>query len=163
MSHRDLFIGEREMAVIDRVLVKLRSLTRAQLVALISASGQPIGTAPPDADTDALSLAALAAGSFAATRQLAELLKEKEFTLLFHEGKESNLHVVQVTDQFLLLITFGRDVQIGRMRLFTQRAVEALKPVLDQADVSRKEHSGVLLDDDYWNQAGIAIDTLPNE
>lgn len=163
MNHKGLLIDEHQMALIDKVLVRLRCLTRAQLVALISASGQPIGFAPTDAETDTVSLAALAAGSFAATRQLAELLKEREFTLLFHEGKESNLHVMQVTEDVLLLITFGRDVQIGRMRLFTQRAVEVLKPILESADLSSRLTGPVLLDEDYWNQAGSAIDALPDE
>ena len=68
---------------------------------------------------DTLSLASLAASSFAATQQLAAVLNEREFTLLFHEGRDSNLHVAQVTDQVLLVITFGRETQVGKVRLYT--------------------------------------------
>ena len=71
------------------------------------------------------------------------MLSEREFTLLFHEGKESNLHVMQVTDQILLLITFGRETQVGRVRLYTSRALEVLKPVLESAeDTEWRRQSG---------------------
>ena len=116
------------------MLEKLRAVSGSQFAALVSTSGQPIAISPPDVESDTLSLAALAASSFAATRQLAQILSEREFTLLFHEGKESNLHVMQVTDQILLLITFGRDTQVGRVRLYTSRALEVLKPVLESAE-----------------------------
>jgi predicted regulator of Ras-like GTPase activity (Roadblock/LC7/MglB family) len=123
---------------------------------MISTSGQPITTAPADVDTDTLTLAALAAGSFAATRQLAEVLNEREFTLLFHEGRESNLHVMQVTEQILLLITFGHDTQVGRVRLYTSRALEVLKPIFEDAEDS--SGGAPIIDRDYSREAGAAID-----
>jgi hypothetical protein len=70
---------------------------------------------------------------------LAQILSEREFTLLFHEGKEANLHVMQVTDHILLLITFGRETQVGRVRLYTSRALEVLKPALESAENTNGE------------------------
>jgi hypothetical protein len=85
-------------------------------------------------------------------------LSEKEFTLLFHEGRESNLHVAQVTDQILLVITFGRETQVGKVRLYTNRAIEVLKPIFTSAeDDSEKE---LVIDDDYSHLADEAIDSL---
>ncbi len=161
-GRRGLVINDEQMQLIDGVLNKLRRVTASQFVALISTSGQPITTSPPHADADTLSLAALAAGSFAATRQLAEVLKEREFSLLFHEGRESNLHVMQVTEQILLLITFGHDTQVGRVRLYTGRAVEVLKPVFEAAeDTTGGER---IIDHDYSREAGTAIDSwFPGE
>ena len=153
---RGLVINDEQMQMIDVVLNKLQRVAGSNFVALISTSGQPITSAPADADADTLSLAALAAGSFAATRQLAEVLKEREFTLLFHEGKESNLHVMQVTDQILLLITFGHQTQVGRVRLYTSRALEVLKPIFQDAEVT--EGGEQIIDRDYSQEAGTAID-----
>jgi predicted regulator of Ras-like GTPase activity (Roadblock/LC7/MglB family) len=151
-------INEEQMQMIDGVLGKLQRVCGSNFCALISTSGQPITTVPADIDADTLSLAALAAGSFAATRQLAEVLNEREFTLLFHEGKESNLHVMQVTDQILLLLTFGHDTQVGRVRLYTSRALEVLKPVFEDAEDTSGGESSQLIDRDYSRQAGTAID-----
>ena len=158
MSRRKgLVISDEQMRLVDGVLAKLRRVSGSKFVALVSTSGQPITTSPPDAHSDTLSLAALAAGSFAATRQLAEVLSEREFTLLFHEGKESNLHVVQVTEQILLLITFGRETQVGRVRLYTSRALEVLKPVFEGAE---NVGGDSIIDREYSREAGEAIDDL---
>lgn len=155
---KGLVINDDQMQMIDGVLAKLQRVAGSNFVALISTSGQPITTAPADVDADTLSLAALAAGSFAATRQLAEVLKEREFTLLFHEGRDTNLHVMQVTEQILLLLTFGHDTQVGRVRLYTSRALEVLKPIFEDAEESTEGEP--LIDRDYSREAGTAIDDL---
>lgn len=155
---RGLVISDEQIRFVDDVLAKLRRMSGSRFAALISTSGQPITTSPVEIESDTLSLAALAASSFAATRQLAEVLEEREFTLLFHEGKESNLHVVQVTDQVLLLITFGHETQVGRVRLYTLRALEVLKPVFEPAEDMIGGDS--MLNADYSREADAAIDSL---
>jgi predicted regulator of Ras-like GTPase activity (Roadblock/LC7/MglB family) len=155
---KGLVISDEQMKVIDGVLSKLQQVTGSNFVALISTSGQPITVSPADVQSDTLSLAALAAGSFAATRQLAEVLKEREFTLLFHEGKESNLHVIQVTDQILMLLTFGHDTQVGLVRLYTTRALEVLQPILEGA--AEGDGDDGLMDKDYSLEVGSALDDL---
>ena len=157
-SRRGLVISDEHMRLIEAVLEKLRMVSGSQFAALISTSGQPIAISPQDSHADTLSLAALAASSFAATRQLAQILSEREFTLLFHEGKEANLHVMQVTDHILLLITFGRDTQVGRVRLYTSRALEVLKPALDTAENTSGDDRTV--NREYSRDIGAAIDGL---
>jgi hypothetical protein len=66
--------------------------------------------------------------------------------------------VVQVTEQILLLIAFGRETQVGRVRLYTSRALEVLKPVFEPAEDKAGETA--LMDRDYSTQAGEAIDGL---
>ena len=157
-SRRGLVISAEQMKLIEAVLERLRAVSGSKFAALVSTSGQPIAISPTDARSDTLSLAALAASSFAATRQLAQILSEREFTLLFHEGKEANLHVMQVTDSILLLITFGRETQVGRVRLYTSRALEVLKPALESAENSNGDQRAV--DREYTNELGAAIDGL---
>jgi predicted regulator of Ras-like GTPase activity (Roadblock/LC7/MglB family) len=157
-SRRGLVISDEQMRLIDAVLERLRMVSGSQFAALVSTSGQPIAVSPPDVRSDTLSLGALAASSFAATRQLAQILSEREFTLLFHEGKEANLHVMQVTDHVLLLITFGRETQVGRVRLYTSRALEVLKPALVAAENTSGD--GHLVDREYSRGVDAAIDGL---
>ncbi|MCL5734772.1 MAG: roadblock/LC7 domain-containing protein [Actinobacteria bacterium] len=155
---RGLIISDEQMQLLDDVLAKLRRVSGSKFVALISTSGQPITTSPAEVESDTLSLAALAASSFAATRQLAEVLSEREFTLLFHEGRESNLHVVQVSEQVLLLITFGHETQVGRVRLYTTRALDVLKHVFQPAEDNSGEK--VPIDAEYSREADKAIESL---
>jgi predicted regulator of Ras-like GTPase activity (Roadblock/LC7/MglB family) len=155
---RGLIFSDEQIRLVDSVLAKLQRVSGSKFVALVSMSGQPITSSPANVQSDTLSLAALAASSFAAARQLAEVLCEHEFTVLFHEGEGSNLHVVQVTDQILLLITFGRETQVGRVRLYTSRALEVLKPIFEPAeDIAGGD---VVIDGEYSRQACAAIDGL---
>jgi len=155
---KGLVISDRQMQVVDEILEMLMDVSGSRFIALISTSGQPITASESEHHPDTLSLASLAASSFAATQQLAAVLDEREFTLLFHEGRESNLHVSQVTDQVLLVITFGHETQVGKVRLYTNRAVEVLKPILDSADDEQQD--ALTIDDDYSLLADEAIDDL---
>jgi hypothetical protein len=58
----------------------------------------------------------------------------------------------------LLLVTFGRDTQVGRVRLYTSRALAVLKPVFEGAE--NTDGSEALIDDEYSSEAGKAIDGL---
>ena len=153
---KGLVINDRQLDRCDELLLKLKDVSGSSFLALISTSGQPITTASDEYHPETLSLASLAASSFAATQQLARILDENEFTLLFHEGKGLNLHVSQVTDQVLLIVTFGHDTQVGKVRLYTQRAIEVLKQIFETSDGEVEP----LMDDDFESTAGDVIDDL---
>jgi hypothetical protein len=63
-----------------------------------------------------------------------------------------------VTDHVLLLITFGRETQVGRVRLYTSRALEVLKPALVAAENTSGD--GRLVDREYSRGVDAAIDGL---
>lgn len=143
---RGLIITDHQLERCDALLLELKGLLDCSFLGLISTSGQPITSASSDYQPETFSLASLCASAFAATRQLAEILNESEFTLLFHEGNAVNLHVAQVNDQVLLLITFGRDVPIGKVRLYTQRSIGVLQRIL--ATDGPPDHR-LVVDDEY--------------
>lgn len=153
---KGLVINHRQLDLCDDLLQKLKEVSGSSFLALISTSGQPITTASQEYHPETLSLASLAASSFAATQQLAKILDENEFTLLFHEGKGLNLHVTQVTDQVLLLITFGHETQVGKVRLYSQRAVEVLREIFEGPDDSGTPE----MDADFESAAAVAMDDL---
>jgi predicted regulator of Ras-like GTPase activity (Roadblock/LC7/MglB family) len=155
-KRKGLVINDRQLDLCDDLLQKLKEVSGSTFLALISTSGQPITTASDEYHPETLSLASLAASSFAATQQLARILDENEFTLLFHEGRALNLHVTQVTEQVLLIVTFGRETQVGKVRLYTQRAVEVLRQIFE---VDEDEETPVM-DADFESSAGRAIDDL---
>ena len=153
---KGLVINDRQLDRCDELLAKLKEVSGSTFLALISTSGQPITTASDEYHPETLSLASLAASSFAATQQLAKILDESEFTLLFHEGRALNLHVSQVTDQVLLIVTFGRETQVGKVRLYTQRAIESLRQIFEGPD----EETVQFVDADFESAAGDAMDDL---
>jgi predicted regulator of Ras-like GTPase activity (Roadblock/LC7/MglB family) len=156
-GRRGLVITDRQLDRCDTLLGELKDLLDCSFLALISTSGQPITTASDEFHPETLSLASLTASAFAATRQLAEILNEREFTLLFHEGSSMNLHVAQVNTQVLLLITFGREVPVGKVRLYTQRAIVVLQRIFED---ERDAEYRLVIDDEYEATADRAIDEV---
>ena len=79
---------------------------------------------------DIYSLAALAAGNFGAVSAMAKIIGENEFSLLFHKGKNENIHFNKITTEFLLITIFGNDISLGFLRLKVSESVERLKDIL---------------------------------
>jgi predicted regulator of Ras-like GTPase activity (Roadblock/LC7/MglB family) len=75
---------------------------------------------------DIYSLAALAAGNFGAVNAMADLIGEKEFSLLFHKGDKESLHFSKVSSDFILVTIFGTEVSLGFLRL---KVAEVLKDI----------------------------------
>ena len=75
-------------------------------------------------------LPALAASNFAAISAMAKSVGDEEFSLIFHRGKQENIHFSRVMDGFLLGNVFGRDVSLGFLRLKVSMAVEKIKKIL---------------------------------
>jgi predicted regulator of Ras-like GTPase activity (Roadblock/LC7/MglB family) len=65
---------------------------------------------------DALSLAALTAASLAATTQIAQIIGEEDFSILFHKGENTNIHFSRVGVNLILVSIFGEDISLGLVR-----------------------------------------------
>ena len=71
-------------------------------------------------DTDTIS--ALVAGSLAATKEMARLLGEDEFSVLFHQGLRDNTQLMLVGDRSLFTVIFDEGTTIGMIRLYRASA-----------------------------------------
>jgi predicted regulator of Ras-like GTPase activity (Roadblock/LC7/MglB family) len=79
---------------------------------------------------DIYSLAALAAGNFGAISQMASIIGEKEFSLLFHKGEKENIHFNKVLSDFLLITIFGKDLSLGFLRLKASEVIKKIDEIL---------------------------------
>jgi len=112
------------------VLEPLRVAISPEYLGLISTTGQAITVISSTHLADADAIAALAACSFAATRQLARVMEDSESTVMLHEGAELNIHIAQVTEDVLLVVCFHKSSEIGIVRLITRRVVRVLSKAL---------------------------------
>jgi len=117
--------NERVMEIIDR----LYEDTTARLVVLVDKSGQQIAVKGDTEEFDTTSLASLTAGNVAATDGLAQLLGEREFTILFHEGERDNIHISVVAQRIILVVIFDDNSSLGLVRLRVRRATVQLEKV----------------------------------
>jgi len=65
--------------------------------------------------------AALAAGSFAATRELAGLIGESGFRSIFHRGHKTGILIQHVGGEYLILVILGENSIEGMVRLFLRK------------------------------------------
>ena len=103
-------------------------------------------------DFDMQAVAALVAGSYAATREMARLLGEDEFSVLFHQGKRDNVQLTLVGDRTLLATVFDERTTIGMVRLYAKEATEKLLQVFGEID-DRGDDGSSGLDDQYQESA----------
>jgi predicted regulator of Ras-like GTPase activity (Roadblock/LC7/MglB family) len=87
-------------------------------------------------DTDPTILAALAAGSFAATCELALRIGESEFTALYQQGKRWHILMSAVDGDAVMSTIFGAKTTVGLVRFYAERTVKQVATVLESLRAS---------------------------
>jgi predicted regulator of Ras-like GTPase activity (Roadblock/LC7/MglB family) len=83
-------------------------------------------------EPDIYSLAALAAGNYGAVEAMANIIGEDDFSLLFHKGKDLNIHFKTLSNEFLLISIFANVLSLGFLRLIVAEAAEKISFILNQ-------------------------------
>jgi predicted regulator of Ras-like GTPase activity (Roadblock/LC7/MglB family) len=106
------------------------------------------------------SIAALIAGSFAATREMARQLGENEFTVLFHQGARDSIQLQLVGDRTLLAIVFDQRTNLGLVRFYAKEAARRLETVFAEIAARPASKQQPLLSDKFSQDAAAALDKL---
>jgi predicted regulator of Ras-like GTPase activity (Roadblock/LC7/MglB family) len=123
---------DEEFQRISQILGRLRVDASAKIVFLVDKNGQQIAGSGEIEQVDTTSLASLTAGNVAATDGLAKLIGEKEFSILFHEGKKDNIHISIVGQRLILVVIFDERSSLGLVRLRVRKAAAEIERVLSQ-------------------------------
>ena len=142
MSQGSFILREPEYEALLSILRKLLVDASAKVVFLIDKNGTLLATAGDAGGFDTTSLASLAAGNIAATGGLANLIGEKEFSILFHEGERDNMHLSVVAERLILVIVFDRRSSVGLVRLRVRQATVRLTSVMAVALAASDAESG---------------------
>jgi len=146
MTQGHFILREREYEAFLAVLRKLLLDSYSKVVFLVDKNGTLMASAGATAEFDTTSLASLAAGNIAATGGLANLIGEKEFSILFHEGERDNMHLSVVEDRLILVVIFDRRSSVGLVRLRVRRASEELARILVAVAEAATAGQGVIED-----------------
>ena len=114
----DLVLEESKIEGLEAILDQLIKEGGASFALLTDLAGNMICSAG-DTSLDSTSLAVLSAANFAATREIAKIIGEKEFSLLFHKGENENIHFTHIPPEFLLIVLFKPHISLGLLRLKT--------------------------------------------
>ena len=142
MIETNLRLYEEDARRLTAVLQRLCNDSKGRAVFLIDKAGQLIASAGEAGSLDTTSLASLTAGNIAATGSLAQLLGEKEFNSLFHEGEKDHLHISVVAQRGILVVLFDHRSSLGLVRLRVKRAAEDIGQVFAEMAVRTQQEAG---------------------
>ncbi|MFT4841154.1 MAG: putative regulator of Ras-like GTPase activity (Roadblock/LC7/MglB family) [Planctomycetota bacterium] len=159
LRHDRLTFYKEDIDRIDKLLAEFLRLSGAKCALLIDKEGHLVTKRGELRTVDIDTISALVAGSFAATKEMARLLGEEEFTAMFHQGERDNIQLSLVGDRTLLTILFDDRTTVGMVRLYAGETAKKLADVYSDA-INREPSGEVELDKGYGSDARKKLDNL---
>ena len=144
------------VASLDGILGDFLKKADADLTVVIDRGGNVISQFGDISVMDVTIIAALAAGSFAATKELARRIGEVEFNALYHQGNGSHIFMNSVDDDTIMITVFGRRTTVGLVRFHSVATAQAISALLKSLDPSAGH--GFTFDASDVTSAGIFVD-----
>jgi predicted regulator of Ras-like GTPase activity (Roadblock/LC7/MglB family) len=120
----------QDVAALDGVLGDFLKKAEADLTLVIDRGGNVISQFGDHNVMDVTIIAALAAGSFAATCELARRIGEVEFNALYHQGNGSHMFMNSVDDDTIMITVFGKRTTVGLVRFYSTAAAASVATLL---------------------------------
>jgi predicted regulator of Ras-like GTPase activity (Roadblock/LC7/MglB family) len=146
-----------DQAAIQNLLADFIKKSEAQWSALVDKGGNLFAQHGDTGNLDLSVLSALAAGSFAATHELAKRLGESEFSALYHEGQGMHILMSALNCECLLVTIFGERTNIGLVRFYAQQVTEQLNAILKQIQAKEATMAPLIVEGDFLNENTPAI------
>ena len=115
--------------------------TDALTALLITKQGTVINEAGRTESLNTTAMAALVAGMFSATREVARMVGEKQFSILLQQGETRHIHISLVTDSAMMVVVFEDNQRIGRVRYAAKKAGESLAQILTEESEKPATHT----------------------
>lgn len=117
---------EEDFGAITQALQKFLGETNARCALLVDRSGQLVATVGEQPTFDPTAFATLTAADFSANDQLAQLIGEKDFNSLFHQGEKESMYLADVARRVILVALFDNRTTLGLVRLKIKDTVSEL-------------------------------------
>jgi predicted regulator of Ras-like GTPase activity (Roadblock/LC7/MglB family) len=158
---------EEDFYSISLILQTLMRSAGSRSVMLIDKTGQLINSIGEPPGFDVTSFSSLAAADFAANAQLAEMVGEKDFATLVHQGTNESLYLSLIANRVILVVLFDKKTSLGLVRLKARRATDELIVVLNRLfnklQYRNEEATVPTLGAEFLAEADSEIDSLFRE
>jgi predicted regulator of Ras-like GTPase activity (Roadblock/LC7/MglB family) len=134
---------EEDVQRLDAVLRELVARSEATIGLIIDKGGPLICQCGVVPTFDAITVAALAAGSFCATQAIAERVGETTFTNIYQQGEQHSLLVSNIDEDLLLIVIFRAELSVGLVKYYASFAIAQVAAQLAHA---RQRAPGSTLD-----------------
>lgn len=126
----NVIITKEYLEKINSCLNRTGLSSYAHTVLLVDRSGQLIAQHGNTPSIDISVLSALTAANFGATAEIAKLLGEEEFTLLFHKGKSENVYFSAIGEHAIMVTLFDDKTSLGLIRLRINQVTDELSKLI---------------------------------
>ena len=110
----------------EKILSTLIKEAGALTVLLITRQGTTVATAGNTSYLDTTAMAALVAGMFSATREVARIVGESQFSILLQQGEKRHIHISLIGEQTMMVVIFEDQNHIGKIRLCAKKVASAV-------------------------------------
>lgn len=156
----NLVVSESELGNIARVLGRLTLDTGGSHVLLLDKSGQLISAQGQVGQRDIISLGALLAGAFSSSRQVAEILGEKDFRAILQQGVYESIYSSLIGEQWLLVVVFDKQTHVGLVKVLARKACDELERVLERVRAGGSRAKDQVVNVQFRNSVENTIDYL---
>ncbi|MBN2718343.1 MAG: roadblock/LC7 domain-containing protein [Deltaproteobacteria bacterium] len=126
---KDYFIKKEADPIIEGLCHSINPIT----IILITRQGTVISEAGDTQSINTTAMAALTAGMFSATREVAKMVGEQQFSILLQQGEKRHIHISLVTEDAMMVIVFEDYRRIGIVRMEARKAGERLIEIAHKA------------------------------
>jgi predicted regulator of Ras-like GTPase activity (Roadblock/LC7/MglB family) len=138
-------LSESGLTVYEGVLEELLTASQALTALLITRQGTVVASAGDTTYFNTTAMAALIAGMFTATREVARMVGENQFSILLQQGELRHIHISLVTDDTMLIIVFEDHNRIGLIRHSARKMGERLTTALASARETERAGGEIVL------------------
>ena len=156
-STRLVFYKE-DIERIAKTLITFLKNANARCVLLVDKDGHLVTKEGESSTYDMDTISALVAGSFAATKQMAKLLGEEEFSIMFHQGKKDNIQLSLVGDRTILAVIFDDKTTLGMVRLYASQVSSKLAEVF--SEIAERKSEGEKISQEFGQAAKGKLDDI---
>ncbi len=149
---KDMILFPEDIERLNAVLSQLVTKSNLLLAVLINKDGRLLTSQGSLENIDTVSMAALVAGNSASTLAIANLMGEREFTTMYHQGKDKHIYIAAVDDNTFLSLVFDDRTNIDRVKVFARQFDRQLKHNLFQVYNKTEDMVDLDLDMGFGNQ-----------
>lgn len=161
MSQEQQILYEDQIKQIDKALTRIIKESEAKCALLVDKDGHLITRQGFTHTLDTTALAALLAGSYASTKEIARLVGEPEFSVLFHQGKKDHIHISLIGERTIMVVIFDDRTTIGMIRLYAKEVGETLKQIMDGSH--DRPNASIELGSEFADSADEKLDDIFQE
>ena len=160
MADDSLILYEEEITAIDALISKMLKSSEAKCGLLVDKDEHLITRQGFTHSLDTTALAALLAGTFEATKEIARLVGEPEFSVLFHQGKKDHIHMSIVGERSILVVIFDDRTTIGMVRLYAKETAAELALLFADISKNNNKRTQSSVTDDFASKAQDKLDDI---